>query len=217
MRKLVSTYQKRLTAFQAPSAASDAPGTGAAASSRQLAEGSDRSCPHQRPPRWPSSTVAAGQRAQPGEQAVCFDPVGPGAVHLPVTPGIAGYFRTVRAGRRRPRDNRTWVQGFGSVVMSAPGCRVCAPRLGARRAAVTATVTAGAKTKLGSVVGNLTPELATSTGGSSSPLEGSVITGCTGHRHRRPHPAADLERGDGPADPGHEPHPQHHRHRNGHP
>ncbi|NGO12474.1 ABC transporter substrate-binding protein [Streptomyces sp. HC44] len=35
----------------------------------------------------------------------------------------------------------------------------------------------GAKTELGSVVGNLTPELAESTGGAGSPLEGSVITG----------------------------------------
>jgi ABC-type branched-subunit amino acid transport system substrate-binding protein len=35
----------------------------------------------------------------------------------------------------------------------------------------------GARTKLGSVVGNLTPQLAASTGGSSSPLEGSAITG----------------------------------------
>ncbi|MFF0096079.1 ABC transporter substrate-binding protein [Streptomyces canus] len=38
-------------------------------------------------------------------------------------------------------------------------------------------VQSGAKTKLGSVVGNLTPQLAESTGGSSSPLEGSAITG----------------------------------------
>ncbi|MEU6139550.1 ABC transporter substrate-binding protein [Streptomyces sp. NPDC047081] len=38
-------------------------------------------------------------------------------------------------------------------------------------------VQSGAKTKLGSVVGNLTPELAASTGGSGSPLEGAVITG----------------------------------------
>jgi len=35
----------------------------------------------------------------------------------------------------------------------------------------------GAKTKLGSVVGNLTPQLAASTGGSGSPLEGAAITG----------------------------------------
>ncbi|MGW0948256.1 ABC transporter substrate-binding protein [Streptomyces sp. NPDC002623] len=38
-------------------------------------------------------------------------------------------------------------------------------------------VQSGAKTKLGSVVGNLTPELAESTGGSGSPLEGAAITG----------------------------------------
>lgn len=38
-------------------------------------------------------------------------------------------------------------------------------------------VQSGAKTKLSSVVGNLTPELAESTGGSGSPLEGSAITG----------------------------------------
>ncbi|WP_405866903.1 MULTISPECIES: ABC transporter substrate-binding protein [unclassified Streptomyces] len=38
-------------------------------------------------------------------------------------------------------------------------------------------VQSGAKTKLGSVVGNLTPQLAASTGGSSSPLEGAAITG----------------------------------------
>ncbi|MFE7928141.1 ABC transporter substrate-binding protein [Streptomyces sp. NPDC057456] len=38
-------------------------------------------------------------------------------------------------------------------------------------------VQSGAKTKLGSVVGNLTPQLAESTGGSGSPLEGSAITG----------------------------------------
>ncbi|MFJ1968138.1 ABC transporter substrate-binding protein [Streptomyces sp. NPDC087903] len=42
---------------------------------------------------------------------------------------------------------------------------------------VKAYVQSGAKTKLGSVVGNLTPELAASTGGSSSPLEGAEITG----------------------------------------
>ncbi|MER5428057.1 ABC transporter substrate-binding protein [Streptomyces sp. NPDC002588] len=42
---------------------------------------------------------------------------------------------------------------------------------------VKAYVQSGAKTKLGSVVGNLTPELAASTGGSGSPLEGAVITG----------------------------------------
>jgi ABC-type branched-subunit amino acid transport system substrate-binding protein len=35
----------------------------------------------------------------------------------------------------------------------------------------------GAKAKLGSVVGNLTPQLEASTGGSSGPLEGSAITG----------------------------------------
>ncbi|MET7725073.1 ABC transporter substrate-binding protein [Streptomyces mirabilis] len=38
-------------------------------------------------------------------------------------------------------------------------------------------VQSGAKTKLGSVVGNLTPELAETTGGSGSPLEGAAITG----------------------------------------
>ncbi|MFF7275013.1 ABC transporter substrate-binding protein [Streptomyces griseorubiginosus] len=38
-------------------------------------------------------------------------------------------------------------------------------------------VQSGAKTKLGSVVGNLTPQLAASTGGSGSPLEGAAITG----------------------------------------
>ncbi|CAM5711729.1 Leucine-binding protein domain-containing protein OS=Streptomyces alboniger OX=132473 GN=CP975_15300 PE=3 SV=1 [Streptomyces alboniger] len=38
-------------------------------------------------------------------------------------------------------------------------------------------VQSGAKTKLGSVVGNLTPQLAESTGGASSPLEGAAITG----------------------------------------
>ncbi|MFJ1807673.1 MULTISPECIES: ABC transporter substrate-binding protein [unclassified Streptomyces] len=38
-------------------------------------------------------------------------------------------------------------------------------------------VQSGAKTKLGSVVGNLTPQLAESTGGSGSPLEGAAITG----------------------------------------
>lgn len=42
---------------------------------------------------------------------------------------------------------------------------------------VKAYVQSGAKTKLGSVVGNLTPDLAASTGGSSGPLEGAVITG----------------------------------------
>lgn len=42
---------------------------------------------------------------------------------------------------------------------------------------VTSYVQSGAKTKLGSVVGNLTPQLAESTGGSGSPLEGSAITG----------------------------------------
>ncbi|MEU1166608.1 ABC transporter substrate-binding protein, partial [Streptomyces sp. NPDC005921] len=42
---------------------------------------------------------------------------------------------------------------------------------------VKAYVQSGAKTKLGSVVGNLTPDLAASTGGSGSPLEGAVITG----------------------------------------
>lgn len=42
---------------------------------------------------------------------------------------------------------------------------------------VKAYVQSGAKTKLGSVVGNLTPELAASTGGSASPLEGAAITG----------------------------------------
>ncbi|MGY1503481.1 ABC transporter substrate-binding protein [Streptomyces sp. QTS52] len=38
-------------------------------------------------------------------------------------------------------------------------------------------VQSGAKTKLASVVGNLTPQLAESTGGAGSPLEGSAITG----------------------------------------
>ncbi|MER5182411.1 ABC transporter substrate-binding protein [Streptomyces sp. NPDC002896] len=38
-------------------------------------------------------------------------------------------------------------------------------------------VQSGAKTKLGSVVGNLTPQLAESTGGGGSPLEGAAITG----------------------------------------
>ncbi|MFG2129086.1 ABC transporter substrate-binding protein [Streptomyces sp. NPDC048751] len=38
-------------------------------------------------------------------------------------------------------------------------------------------VQSGVKTKLGSVVGNLTPQLAASTGGSGSPLEGATITG----------------------------------------
>ncbi|TRO59928.1 ABC transporter substrate-binding protein [Streptomyces sp. IB201691-2A2] len=38
-------------------------------------------------------------------------------------------------------------------------------------------VQSGAKTELGSVVGNLTPELAESTGGGSSPLNGAAITG----------------------------------------
>ncbi|MEW2044191.1 ABC transporter substrate-binding protein [Streptomyces sp. NPDC005476] len=38
-------------------------------------------------------------------------------------------------------------------------------------------VQSGAKTELASVVGNLTPQLAESTGGSSSPLEGAAITG----------------------------------------
>ncbi|WP_328752379.1 ABC transporter substrate-binding protein [Streptomyces sp. NBC_00285] len=38
-------------------------------------------------------------------------------------------------------------------------------------------VQSGAKTKLASVVGNLTPELAASTGGSGGPLEGAAITG----------------------------------------
>lgn len=38
-------------------------------------------------------------------------------------------------------------------------------------------VQSGVKTKLGSVVGNLTPQLAASTGGSGSPLEGAAITG----------------------------------------
>jgi len=42
---------------------------------------------------------------------------------------------------------------------------------------VKAYVQSGAKTKVGSVVGNLTPELAASTGGSTSPLEGAAITG----------------------------------------
>ena len=126
-----------------------------------------------------------------------------------------------------------------------------------------AYVQSGSKTKLGSVVGNLTPQLAESTGGSGSPLEGAAITGYypptsdaawkdfleaakgdkeidtsngangttwvafkvfteavkklptitskalveelehhLGHRHRRPDPAADLERVDRPADQG---------------
>lgn len=38
-------------------------------------------------------------------------------------------------------------------------------------------VQSGAKTELGSVVGNLTPDLARSTGGASSPLEGAAVTG----------------------------------------
>lgn len=38
-------------------------------------------------------------------------------------------------------------------------------------------VQSGAKTKLGSVVGNLTPQLAESTGGAGGPLEGAAITG----------------------------------------
>ncbi|WP_109004071.1 ABC transporter substrate-binding protein [Streptomyces rishiriensis] len=42
---------------------------------------------------------------------------------------------------------------------------------------VKAYVQSGAKTRLGSVVGNLTPELAASTGGGASPLEGAAITG----------------------------------------
>ncbi|SHH59883.1 ABC transporter substrate-binding protein [Streptomyces sp. 3214.6] len=42
---------------------------------------------------------------------------------------------------------------------------------------VKAYVQSGAKTRLGSVVGNLTPELAETTGGSGSPLEGAAITG----------------------------------------
>ncbi|MFK0160124.1 ABC transporter substrate-binding protein [Streptomyces sp. NPDC090499] len=42
---------------------------------------------------------------------------------------------------------------------------------------VTSYMQSGAKTRLGSVVGNLTPQLAASTGGSSSPLEGAAITG----------------------------------------
>ncbi|MFF3850761.1 ABC transporter substrate-binding protein [Streptomyces sp. NPDC002328] len=42
---------------------------------------------------------------------------------------------------------------------------------------VTSYVQSGAKTKLGSVVGNLTPQLAESTGGAGSPLEGSAVTG----------------------------------------
>ncbi|MEE1762796.1 MULTISPECIES: ABC transporter substrate-binding protein [unclassified Streptomyces] len=42
---------------------------------------------------------------------------------------------------------------------------------------VKAYVQSGTKTKVGSVVGNLTPELAETTGGSSSPLEGATITG----------------------------------------
>ncbi|WP_328429802.1 ABC transporter substrate-binding protein [Streptomyces sp. NBC_00443] len=42
---------------------------------------------------------------------------------------------------------------------------------------VKAYVQSGARTKVGSVVGNLTPELAETTGGSGSPLEGATITG----------------------------------------
>ncbi|MFE7841526.1 ABC transporter substrate-binding protein [Streptomyces sp. NPDC057474] len=42
---------------------------------------------------------------------------------------------------------------------------------------VKAYVQSGSKTKVGSVVGNLTPELAETTGGSASPLEGATITG----------------------------------------
>ncbi|MBA4863384.1 ABC transporter substrate-binding protein [Streptomyces sp. PSKA54] len=42
---------------------------------------------------------------------------------------------------------------------------------------VKAYLQSGDKTKVGSVVGNLTPELAQSTGGSSSPLNGAAITG----------------------------------------
>ena len=42
---------------------------------------------------------------------------------------------------------------------------------------VKAYVQSGAKNKLGSVVGNLTPDLAATTGGSSGPLEGAIITG----------------------------------------
>ena len=38
-------------------------------------------------------------------------------------------------------------------------------------------VQSGAKTKLGSVVGNLTPQLAESTGGAGGPLKGAAITG----------------------------------------
>ncbi|MFI5673624.1 ABC transporter substrate-binding protein [Streptomyces cellulosae] len=38
-------------------------------------------------------------------------------------------------------------------------------------------IQSGDKTKLGSVVGNLTPQLAESTGGAGSPLEGAAITG----------------------------------------
>ncbi|MFC9502112.1 ABC transporter substrate-binding protein [Streptomyces sp. NPDC057002] len=42
---------------------------------------------------------------------------------------------------------------------------------------VKAYVQSGSKTELGSVVGNLTPELAETTGGGGSPLEGASITG----------------------------------------
>ncbi|WP_189325465.1 ABC transporter substrate-binding protein [Streptomyces flaveus] len=42
---------------------------------------------------------------------------------------------------------------------------------------VKAYLQSGAKTELGSVVGNLTPELAETTGGSGSPLDGSAVTG----------------------------------------
>jgi ABC-type branched-subunit amino acid transport system substrate-binding protein len=42
---------------------------------------------------------------------------------------------------------------------------------------VQAYVQSGAKNRLGSVVGNLTPQIAASTGGSSSPLEGAAVTG----------------------------------------
>ncbi|MEH0573769.1 MULTISPECIES: ABC transporter substrate-binding protein [Streptomyces] len=42
---------------------------------------------------------------------------------------------------------------------------------------VKAYIQSGAKTRLGSVVGNLTPALAETTGGSGSPLEGAAITG----------------------------------------
>ncbi|UUU28659.1 ABC transporter substrate-binding protein [Streptomyces sp. CA-210063] len=42
---------------------------------------------------------------------------------------------------------------------------------------VKAYVQSGSKTEVGSVVGNLTPELAETTGGSGSPLEGAAITG----------------------------------------